>query len=262
MTETMSAALPTWHDIPLLPKLGSRAVNLQEFMDDPACCRDTLLRTIEQFKQVNVLTGAYRPVMRRTFLNDMLKDPAREYHLVDLGAGGCDADVWLLNQAKRLGLSLRITAIDSHPDIVEWATDKCGAVDGLTIVCGDMFDLDSFGDIDYAFSNHVLHHLDQESIVRFLDHLHAHVGRLYVMSDIHRSYAAYWSFRLLAGLLFKKSFVLADGCFSIRRSFKPSELAELVSLSHARRSARVKRQFPWRLGLVGHGQAMQKGYQS
>ncbi len=247
----MNALAPRWSDVRFFPSLKERAVTLQEFMDDPDCSRVHLFRTISQFKHVNVLTGAYRRVIRHTLLRDMQRDPSRAYHLVDLGAGGCDAAVWLLDEAAKAGVALRVTAIDSNPEIVEWATRAHAKVEGLTVVCGDMFDLVNYGDIDYAFSNHVLHHLDDESIVNLFDELHNRVRRIYVMSDIHRSYVAYWSFLFLAGLIFHRSFILADGGLSIRRSFKAHELEERVNLSNAYKTTTVQSRFPWRLFVIG-----------
>ena len=83
----------------MIPSLAQR-VNLSEKMDDVNCCEERLLRTIRQFASINRFVSRYRTILRRWVLSDMLRDVTREYHLVDMGAGGCDIDVWLLDAAS------------------------------------------------------------------------------------------------------------------------------------------------------------------
>jgi 2-polyprenyl-3-methyl-5-hydroxy-6-metoxy-1,4-benzoquinol methylase len=219
-----------------------------ERMDDPDCDRDMLLRTVRQFKAINRLVSRYRGLLRRTVLGDMRRDPARAYHLVDLGAGGCDIAAWLLKQARAGGLTLRITAVDADARTVAWATARYAGMDGLRIVCADATTLGAYGAVDYVFANHVLHHLDDARVRDVLQRVDATAQRGYVLSDIRRGRLAYWGVTLLTGLCFRRSFAYEDGRLSVRRSFTAPELrAQLPAAS----AARVVRVFPARLAVIG-----------
>ena len=234
--------------------LASRAT-LCELMDDPGCNETLLLRTVRQFASINRLVSRYRTILRKQVLDDMLRDPTREYHLVDMGAGGCDIDAWLLNAAQREGLKLRITACDIDQRIIDYARSEYGHVEGLTILNQDLIDGSITADVDYVFANHFLHHLPDGQIIRLLRKWKPFVRRRMVFSDLHRAHAAYAGFALLS-LFFPRSFARTDGLISIRRGFVPGELAELATqaLPHTRFS--VGKLVPGRLVLDIDGSDM------
>lgn len=161
----------------MIPDLCTRW-NGSELMDDPACDETKLLRTVAQFRTINLLVGRYRTLLTQTFLADMQRDPVRSYHAVDLGAGGCDIAVWLLRTARRRGLSLRVTALDADPRIVAFAQRQYGHEPGLTIRHGDLAELATICDADYLFMNHVLHHLRAAGLHTTARITSYHPGRL------------------------------------------------------------------------------------
>jgi hypothetical protein len=222
--------------------------NGTELMDDPACDTGKLLRTLDQLRVINRLVGRYRTLLTRTVLADMERDPGRTYHFVDLGAGGCDIPVWLLGEAERRGLDLRVTALDGDPRIVEHARRTVGGRAGLEIRLGDLRDPRAFDACDYLFMNHVLHHLPDAIIPGIVRAMDARAARGWVVSDLLRSRWSYAGFALL-GLCFRGSFTAEDGLRSIRRGFTAWELAGYARSAGV--SARVIARPPGRLALIG-----------
>lgn len=208
---------------PMLPSLTHRAT-LAERMDDPDCCEARLLRTIRQFASVNRLVSRYRTILKRWVLDDMDLDPGRHYHLVDLGAGGCDIAAWLLRAAARRGLRLRITAWEIDPRIAAYARARHRHTPGLTIHQTDALTATPTEPADYLFANHFLHHLTDSQITALLAHWSGRVRRRLVFSDLRRSRTAYLGHALL-GSCYRGSFIREDGLRSIRRAFLPGELA-------------------------------------
>jgi len=200
---------------------------LTELMDDPACSEELLLRTLRQFSSVNRLVSRYRTVLKRWILADMMQDSGRAYHLVDMGAGACDIDAWLLKTAGRLGLKLRITACDLDLRTIGYARSTYGHVGGLSVRQTDLM-TDPFDEpVDYVFANHFLHHLPNEEIVRLLRLWQPRVNRRMVLSDLLRdpyAYAGFWCF----SLVYRNSFTRSDGLISVQRAFKPHELEALA----------------------------------
>ena len=205
---------------------ASRAT-LCELMDDPGCNETLLLRTVRQFASINRLVSRYRTILHKQVLADMFRHPAREYHLVDMGAGGCDIDVWLLAAARRHGLKLEVTACDIDQRIIDYARSTFGHTPGLHIRKVDLL-ADSFDEtVDYAFANHFLHHLSNEAIIQLLRQWQPRIRHRMVFSDLLRDSRAYLGYSALS-LLYPNSFARIDGLISIRRGFLPEELAALA----------------------------------
>ncbi len=239
----------------MLPDLAIRS-GMPELMDDPGCPEHLLLRTVRQFASINRLVSRYRAILKQWVLADMLKEPKREYHLLDMGAGGCDIDVWLLRKAKELNLNLRITACDLDERIIEYARSTYGDVEGLQIRQQDLLSRSPREPVDFVFANHFLHHLEEEDIARLLRLWHPHVRVRMVFSDLERNRAAYLGYSALS-LFYRNSFARYDGLVSIRRGFKPDELE-----SHARKTlpnslCRARRLGPGRLVLCIEGNQTQ-----
>lgn len=219
-----------------------------ELMDAPDCDETRLLRTVRQFASINRLVSRYRTILKREVLADMMKEPHREYHLVDMGAGGCDIDAWLLKAARRRGLKLRISACDLDPRIIRHARSTFGNIQGLDIRKADLL-ADSFdGPVDYVFANHFLHHLTEEQIVALLRLWVPRVRRSMVFSDLCRDSVAYLGYSTLS-LLYPNSFARTDGLISIRRGFVPSELAAFAKEAIPSETFSIQRYIPARLVL-------------
>ncbi len=227
---------------------------MPELMDIPGCDEAFLLRTVDQFASINRLVARYRTILSRLVLDDMARAPDRPYHLVDMGAGGCDIDAWLLRAARRRGLDLRITACDIDPRIIRHARARFGDVPGLDIREQDLLGEPPGEDVDYVFANHFLHHLEEEQILRLVRLWQPSVRRRLVFSDLLRSRWAYLGFALLS-LAYRRSFARTDGLISIRKGFLPGELARLAEKTAGSGSFSVGKRLPGRTVLCIDGGA-------
>lgn len=226
----------------------SRRSTEPELMDDPDCDTGMLLRTVAQFASINRLVTRYRSILLQTVLRDMACEPGRAYHLVDLGAGGCDIPVWLLEAARRRGLRLRVTALDSDPRVAAWAREQHRHVDGLTVVQASAGEIARMAPLDYVFGNHFLHHLPDAVIRETV----AAAGRLarrgFVFTDIERGPLAYWGVGVITRWSRRRSFAFDDGRLSVCKGFRASELREYCAGAGR---VRVERWWPSRLALIG-----------
>ncbi|MDZ8119714.1 methyltransferase [Pontiella agarivorans] len=234
--------MKTW-----IPDMLYRAA-CDELMDAPDCDETRLLRTVRQFSSINRLVSRYRTILKREVLADMMKEPGREYHLVDMGAGGCDIDAWLLQSAQRLGLKLRISACDLDPRIIRYARTTYGDTPGLDIRRLDLLQYPPEEPVDYVFANHFLHHLTDQQIKHLLGVWAPRTRRRMVLSDLRRSSAAYLGYAALS-LFYPASFARTDGLISIRRGFLPGELQALADTALPENRHTVLQYSPGRLVL-------------
>lgn len=219
-------------------------------MDDPACDERLLFRTLAQFEIMNRLVSRYRTILTRHVLRDMMRDPGREYRLLDLGAGGCDIARWLLGAAARRGLQLTVVALDGDARTIAFARSHAGSSPGLELHHADLLDMPSFGPVDYIFSNHVLHHLPDDLLPKVIALMDRTATRCWIASDLLRSRLSYVAFHALTPF-FRDSFTIEDGKRSIRRGFRPDELLAHARAARPRATVLVERLFPGRILVSG-----------
>ena len=230
--------------------LAERDRDLRELMDDPACDPEALRRTYGQFGLVNAAVAGWRRRYRRN-LRPLLS-AERATTLLDVGCGAGDIARALARWAARDGRRLDVTAVDPDPRAYAYAVERGGAGPTVSFRCCSSADLVAEGRrFDVVVSNHVLHHLDEAELAALLADSAVLARRLVLHSDLTRSRVAYAAYGLLSRAAGRRSFLRIDGMRSLRRSYRPAELAELVPAGWQVRPA-----FPFRLLLtreVAHG---------
>lgn len=203
-----------------------------EQMDSLSSDESMLIRTLDQFHQINMLFSRVRGLLRQTILKEL--KPGHAYHLLDLGAGACDIPVWLLQQARTKNIDLRITAIDADPRVVRYSRERYGQVQGLTIQEADALHLDELVPFDYIFANHFLHHLSTPQIETLFSQALQHATHGFVFSDLRRSPWSYLGFSIFAHI-YRNSFSREDGLLSIRKGLRKEDLtiADSVQVRYA-----------------------------
>jgi 2-polyprenyl-3-methyl-5-hydroxy-6-metoxy-1,4-benzoquinol methylase len=222
--------------------LAQRDRAVRELMDDPDADLAALRRTYRQFRLVNRLLSGWRRRYRQEIRPLLRAD--REVTLLDVGCGGGDVARALAAWAVRDGRRLRVTGIDPDPRAYAFAREAGGS-EGVDFRCCSSTDLVAEGRrFDVVISNHLLHHLDDTELSALLTDSASLACRLVLHSDLARSRVAYRGYGLLSRLAGSRSFLRTDGLRSIRRSYRPDELAAAVPDSW-----RVRREFPFRLLL-------------
>lgn len=222
--------------------LRSRDTAVRELMDDPDCDPAALDRTYARFRLVNRLVSGWR----RTYTDRIrpLLSTDRCTSLLDVGSGGGDIPRALARWARTDGLSLRVVGVDPDPRAQAFATAS-PAPSGVTFRRAGSAELVAAGErYDVVISNHLLHHLDATGLPRLLDDCQRLATRLVLHSDLRRSRLAYLGWGAVSWPAARDTFVFTDGLRSIRRSYRPAELAATVPTGW-----QVAAQRPYRLLL-------------
>ena len=220
-------------------------------MDDPACDRELLLNTVRQFEGINRLLSSSRRLIRKHLVSRMSPGTDRPYTLLDIGAGGGDIACWLADYCKKRGINIRITCLDNDPWIADFARQNIAGRGNIEIIEASIFDLPRSVRYDFVFSNHFLHHFDEEDILRILDRLLITARRTLLMNDLLRSKLSYLGYRLCAALFLHHSFAARDGALSIRRGFLPRELEQLLTRTDRPDLLEVWQAVPGRIYILG-----------
>jgi 2-polyprenyl-3-methyl-5-hydroxy-6-metoxy-1,4-benzoquinol methylase len=232
------------------PDMRVRNISDKEHLELADVELNRLRRTIRQFKLINYLFSASSRLLREHFFTVMEREPDRVYTLLDVGAGGCDIAIWAAREARRRGLRLDITALDTDTRILPLAYQAIRAYPEIRIVEGNALELSRLGSFDFVFSNHLLHHLAWDDIRIFLDSIIARTRIAFVMNDLKRSNWAYLGFTIFSGLLTRGSYHFHDGRLSIRRGFLSEELRDFLRSNFPDGAIQVAETYPARVVLV------------
>jgi SAM-dependent methyltransferase len=228
-----------------MPDFAVRAVT-PELMDSEPAGFETFRDCLADLAAVNRLTLAYRPTL--AFLERLRRDgrfEGRTVRILDVGSGYGDMLRRIDRWARARGVAVELTGVDLNPWSARAAREAApeAAIRWLT---ADAFAYE--GEVDLAISSLFAHHLDDETLVRFLAWMEARAGLGWFVNDLHRLAFPYYGFGLLAGLMRWHRFVRHDGPVSISRAFRPADWRRFVAAAGLEAGAvAIARVFPFRL---------------
>jgi ubiquinone/menaquinone biosynthesis C-methylase UbiE len=221
-----------------------------ELMDTPQP-RALLEECLRELEQINRLLGVHRIVLGH--VRRFLRPGDVSLTVADVATGGADLPRRLIQWGRRRRLSLRLLAIDQHPQTAAIARDRSRGVPGIRVVRGDARSLPlADRSVDVALLTTALHHLSPPDAVQALRELARVSRRGFVVTDLVRSPAAYLGARLLGLAVLRNPLTRNDGPRSVLRAYTPAEvrgLAEEAGLD----GLRIVRHPLFRLALVQGG---------
>jgi ubiquinone/menaquinone biosynthesis C-methylase UbiE len=194
-------------------------------LDDPA----TLTGNLRDLRRVNRWLGG---VDLSATAIDALAAHLTGLSLLDVGTGGADIPLALIERATARGRQIRIVALDSRPEVLAAAaiaTPGLATTDGLELHVGDGRSL-PYPDrsFDVAHASLVLHHLAPDEAAVLLREM-ARVARLgVVINDLDRSRLGLAGAWLMGHLLTTNRYTRADAPLSVRRAYRAGEMAAML----------------------------------
>jgi ubiquinone/menaquinone biosynthesis C-methylase UbiE len=152
--------------------------------------------------------------------------------MLDVGTGGADIPLALLERARARGRRISIVGLDSRPEVLAAAllgTPALATTDGLELHVGDGTSL-PYPDrsFDVAHCSLMLHHLSPDEAVGLLGEM-GRVARLgVVVNDLDRTRLGFIGALLIGHLLTRNRYTRMDAPLSVRRSYRADEAAALL----------------------------------
>jgi SAM-dependent methyltransferase len=213
-----------------------RRTEATELLDGPLDDPIALIANLRDLRRVNRWLGG---VSLSAAAIEALAAHRDELTLIDVGTGGADIPLALLERARRRGRRLAVVGVDSRPEVLAaaaFATPGLPSADGLDLVVADGRTL-PYPDrsFDVAHASLVLHHLAPHDTVALLREMRR-VARLgVVVNDLDRSRIGWVGAWLLGHLLTTNRYTRHDAPISVLRAYRRDEVA-------ATRSPRCPRQ--------------------
>ena len=208
-----------------------RLAGAHELLDGPLDDKAALRGNLRDLGRINRWLGGTSASQRA--LDRLLAGRTVPHTVLDVGTGAADIPLALLERGARTGRALRVTGVDSRPEVLEAARAVDPRLDrtpGLELVVSDGRDLPwpdrSF---DVVHASLVIHHLEPPDALAFLREA-ARVARLgVVVNDLVRARHHWIGARVLLPLMTRNRFTRHDGPLSVRRAYTRMELRALLA---------------------------------
>jgi SAM-dependent methyltransferase len=223
-----------------------RLAGVEELLDGPLHDRAALVGNLRDLARVNRRLGGLDLSTRAI---DALAPGAAELRILDVGTGGADIPLGLIDRGRATGRLVLVTGVDSRPEVLAAAAladPRVTATGELALHIADGRSLPfPDGSFEVVHTSLVVHHLEPETARSLLAEM-GRVARLgVVLNDLVRSLPAWLGAWLLSHVATRNRLTRYDAPMSVRRAYSVAELTALMAAA----GLRVERRYD---GFMGH----------
>jgi SAM-dependent methyltransferase len=227
-----------------------RETGTTELLDGPLDDRQALVGNLRDLARINRRLGGIRLTAAAV---EALAPGSAPLAVLDIGTGGADIPLALIERGRAEGRLVRVTGIDSRPEVLAAAALADPRVTGtgeLALHVGEARSLPfPDGAFDVAHASMLVHHLEPAVARAVLGEM-ARVARLgVVVNDLVRGRRAWLGAWLLTRAITRNRFTRHDAPLSVRRAYTVDEMTALLATV----GLRVERRFD---GVAGHRVAL------
>lgn len=186
-------------------------------------------QNMKELNIINTLLGGHKISIGgiREILGKLQADQV--ITVCEIGCGGGDnlkaIEKWCCSNS----IKVKLIGIDIKTECIGFAQQQYPTLNASWIVA-DYKEVNFKNDKpDIIFSSLFCHHFIEEDIVDMLQWMKANATRGFFINDLHRHPLAFYSIKLITGLLSKSYLVKNDAPLSVARGFKKREWQKLIS---------------------------------
>lgn len=205
--------------------LARRSVQ-DELMDVEPSDFAEIDRTLRELETINRLTLAYRPTLRwldRVADRHAAAGGAAPLSILDVACGHGDMLRRVRDWARARGVAVELTGIDINPLVIRSAEAATPAGAPIRYEVRDVFTMAEATDRgdghDVVMSSLFAHHLDDDTLARFVAWMDRHARRSWLVNDLHRHPVPYHFVRAWVRLAGFGRLVVHDAPVSVARGF-------------------------------------------
>ena len=208
-------------------KFKNRAYE-EELMDDLTAGGPVIPQTLRELETINKWLGGNYVTIDGIVKLIRRKSP-QKLVIADLGCGGGDIIKLVARWAASKKLDVELVGFDANPYIIDYARENCKDFDNISFEVQDIFS-DEFRqrEFDIILCTLFTHHFTEEQLTEIFRQFKSQAKVGVVINDLHRHWFAFHSIHILTSLFSKSEMVKNDASLSVLRSFKRSELVQLM----------------------------------
>lgn len=220
-------------------------------MDDPHLTKPERERALAGWARLNRISGVagamYRHLRRYALTS---AGDNRPLTILDVASGAGDIPLAWVRRAKREGLNMQLTLLDSNSVVLEVQQRRARRL-GLEILSlqHDCLKTPLPSGFDVVTCSLFLHRLDEHQAFRLLQEMQAATENAMVICDLERSRTNLLVVQIASRLVTRSRIVHHDAARIVRSAYTMKEFEELAQNALAR-PIRVQRIFPCRMLAV------------
>ncbi len=232
-----------------MPNLSYRS-NEKELIDDLELDNDALRQNLEELALINKYLGGNQVTtsgLSRLLPNSQITTHKSPLKIADLGCGGGDMLMVMVDWAKKKGINAQFIGIDANDFMIDFGTKRTANYPNISYLHQDIYS-EEFKEKSFDIVTMTLfcHHFSDESLVILLQQLKKQTRIGIVINDIHRHWFAYHSIAWITKLFLKSYLVKNDAKLSVWRAFVREDLEKIIQKSgFTKYSIRWKWAFRW-----------------
>ena len=208
-------------------KFKNRAYE-EELMDDLTASGPVIPQTLRELETINKWLGGNYVTIDGIVKLIRRKNP-RKLVIADLGCGGGDILKLVARWAASKKLEVELVGFDANPHIIDYARENCKDFDNISFEVQDIFSQEfREREFDIILCTLFTHHFTEEQLTGIFRQFKSQAKVGVVINDLHRHWFAFHSIHILTSLFSKSEMVRNDASLSVLRSFKRSELVQLM----------------------------------
>lgn len=221
----------------------------EEILDDLTLHGAELGVLLSDLQRVNTLLGGNKITCNGIALLLEDKDPSVLITIIDIGCGDGAHLRTVARYGEKHNYNFKLIGVDANPHILAEAKKRSKAFPEITYHRVDVFKLnESELTFDIAICTLFLHHFKSNDIEVLVQSISDKAKVGIVINDLHRSWVAFWSFKLFSNLFLRSSIAKHDGLVSVARGFKKEEWKKILSTAtHVTSSIKWKWAFRWQV---------------
>ena len=200
----------------------------EELMDDLQASGPVIPQTLRELETINKWLGGNYVTIDGIVKLIRRKNP-QKLVIADLGCGGGGILKLVARWASKKNLEVELVGFDANPHIIDYARDNCKDFDNISFEVQDIFSEEfKEREFDIILCTLFTHHFTEEQLTGIFRQFKSQAKIGVVINDLHRHWFAYHSIHILTSLFSKSEMVKNDASLSVLRSFKRSELVQLM----------------------------------
>ncbi len=200
----------------------------KELIDEPDILRDLLFKNLRELDILNKTSGGH--TLSVNGIKQLLTDPHKIHHIVDLGCGGGGTLRAIAGWARLNDIKVKLTGVDRNPNAIEYLVKNCvdyPEINGIKADYQEYIARNEF--IDIVHCSLFCHHLKDDELLSLFIYFRKHVQAGFVINDLQRHWLAYYSAWIFTRLFNGTPLAKNDGPVSVLRGFKSGELVSLLN---------------------------------
>ncbi|GJL77976.1 MAG: hypothetical protein NPINA01_09650 [Nitrospinaceae bacterium] len=223
-----------------------------ELLDLDEAPYEEVRESLGDVRRVNRYLSGYRVLLHHAEKFLRAHKAPRPVTILDVATGSADQPAALAQQARKLGIPVRIYAIDINFKMLKFAREMTARYPEIELIQCDVLSLPfKENSFDLVVNSLSLHHFSWEKAVAILKAIYKISRSGIIVNDLHRSRIAHAAIFLLTRLLTKNRLTRFDAPVSVMNAFVPSEFTELAKEAGIPQFE-IHRHFPYRIALVGN----------